>query len=80
MKELSEHEKAIRDKDTKELTLSGLKEKIRIIDKEIHAFDVDIFDLAKQTHAVVEKRKRRIYYVSVLRADVNRRINEAFDK
>ncbi|MCK5015505.1 MAG: hypothetical protein KAS32_00370 [Candidatus Peribacteraceae bacterium] len=75
MKELTEHEKAIRDKDTKDLTISELKEKIRIVDKEAHCFDEDIFSLAKQTHAIVEKRNRRIKYSGILRANLNAKIN-----
>jgi len=75
MKGLTAHEKAIRDKDTKDLTISELKEKIRIVDKEATQFDKDIFMLAKQTHDLWEKRSKRNKYSQILRADLNSRIS-----
>lgn len=80
MKELTKHEKAIRDKDTKDLTLPELKEKIRIINKEVHNFDVDIFKLAGEISSVHVRRLKRIAYAGTLKADYNRRVIPPFNK
>ena len=80
MKELTEHEKAIRDKDTKDLTMPELKEKIRIVEKEISFFHRDILDLAEQTHDLWEKRKKRIKYASILKQCYNRRVIPPFNE
>ena len=80
MKELTKHEKAIRDKDTKDLTLPELKEKIRVVNKEVSQFNKDILELARQTHLVYKKRLKRIMYGGILKGDYNRRVMPPFNK
>ena len=74
MKRLTKHERLIRDK--KDLTISELKEKMRIVAKEATQFDKDLLELSKQTHKTWEKREKRIRYAGVLRQELNRKINE----
>ncbi len=75
MKELTTHERSIRDK--RHSSTSDLKEKIRIVDKEVTQFDRDLFNLAEQTYKVWEKRKKRAQYASTLRRELNSMINES---
>lgn len=79
MKELTAHEKAIRDKDTKDLTLPELKEKIRVVNKEVSQFNKDILELARQTHLAYQKRLKRIMYGGILKRDYNRRVMPPFN-
>jgi len=67
------NEQEIRSKDTKDLTISELGEKIRIVSKEISQFDSDLIKQTREIYDIHCKRDKRNKYLAILRNDLKLR-------